>query len=158
MRSRKAAITSPVCSSLSIDHEASCSGERISTSWMPPAVAWVNTGPRLVDHEGLVPLEGRVEVGDDPDQPAPAGPVGLEGGRGAPPRCPGRTGTGGWCPLGRRCCGARRRRGARPARVLTTTQRPDRGSRRSWFICVSPSRPGRPWPSSLSCPVDVVPC
>ena len=32
------------------------------------------------DHEGLVPLEGRVEVGDHPDQPRAGGPVGLEGG------------------------------------------------------------------------------
>ncbi len=39
MRSRMAAITRPVCSSVSTDQEAAWSGERTSTSWMPPAVA-----------------------------------------------------------------------------------------------------------------------
>ena len=55
MRSRRAAMTRPVCSSESIDHEASCSGDKMSTSWMPPAVAWVKTGPRLATTKGSSP-------------------------------------------------------------------------------------------------------
>ena len=51
-------------------------------------------------HEGLVTLEGRVEVRHDPDQPAAGRAVGLEGGRACPPRCPGRTGRGGRGPSG----------------------------------------------------------
>ena len=50
-----AVMTAVVCSSLSIDHEFWWSGERTMTSWMPPAVAWVNTGPRLVTTKGALP-------------------------------------------------------------------------------------------------------
>ena len=38
-------------------------------------------GPAVGHHEGLVTLEGRVEVGHDPDEPAAGRAVGLEGGR-----------------------------------------------------------------------------
>ena len=55
IRSRMAAMTSPVWSSLSIAHVLSCSAEMTSTSWMPPAVAWVKTGPRLVTTKGSSP-------------------------------------------------------------------------------------------------------
>ena len=55
IRSRMAVITAVVCSSLSIDHEFWWLGESTKTSWMPPAVAWVNTGPRLVTTKGALP-------------------------------------------------------------------------------------------------------
>ncbi len=55
MRSPMARMTTPAWSSLSIDHESWWSGESTRTSWMPPAVAWVNTGPRLVTMKGALP-------------------------------------------------------------------------------------------------------
>ena len=55
IRSLMAVITAVVCSSLSMDHEFWWSGESTITSWVPPAVAWVNTGPRLVTTKGAFP-------------------------------------------------------------------------------------------------------
>ena len=55
MRSLMAIITALVCSSLSIDHEFWWFGDSTTTSWMPPAEAWVNTGPRLVTTNGALP-------------------------------------------------------------------------------------------------------
>ena len=55
IRSLMAVMTAVACSSLSMDHEFLCSGERTITSWMPPAVAWVKTGPRLVTTNGALP-------------------------------------------------------------------------------------------------------
>ena len=48
-------MTRPLCSALSMPQVASCSGEKIRISWMPPAVAWVNTGPRLATTKGSSP-------------------------------------------------------------------------------------------------------
>ena len=55
MRSRMAVITTPVCSSLRADQVFSWSGDRTRTSWIPPAEAWVKTGPRLVTTKGSLP-------------------------------------------------------------------------------------------------------
>ena len=55
IRSLMARMTAPVWASDSIDQEFWWSGERTSTSWMPPAVAWVKTGPRLVTTKGASP-------------------------------------------------------------------------------------------------------
>ena len=87
------------------------------------------------DHEGRVALEGRVEIGDDPDQPLAVGPAGLQGRSGdllvAGAERAGPRGVG----LDRRDPGAKA--WGRVARsVLTTTQRPVSGSSRSWFIDV----------------------
>ena len=91
-------------------------------------------GPAVGHHEGLVTLEGRVEVGHHPDEPAPGRARRSRARAACPPRCPGRTGR---ADRGRRApmaCGSRRSRAARERPGLTTTQRPDNGSRRSWFI------------------------
>ena len=87
----------------------------------------------VVDHEGVVALEGGIEVGDHPHQPVALEAVGLEGGRGrllvaraerARAAVSAWTGGPGGEAVGRLA-----------RSMLTTTQRPVRGSRRSWFIC-----------------------
>ena len=163
MRSRIAAMTRPVCSSESMAHEASCSGDRMSTSWMPPARG-------LGEHRAPV---GRPRRARPPRRPGrgwgPPAPASRRWGRRSrgpgrsTPRCPGRTGRAGWCPPGPRCCGARRRPGARPVRCSRPPSGRTAGPGGAGSSCVSPSRPGRPWPSQsvvpvASCPAVAVSC
>ena len=55
MRSRMAAIVTAAWASSRSAHEAPWSGVNTSTSWMPLATAWVNTGPRLCTRSGSSP-------------------------------------------------------------------------------------------------------
>ncbi len=55
MRSLMAAMTSTACSSEMCSQPLSCSGDSTRTSWIPPAVAWVNTGPRFSTTKGWSP-------------------------------------------------------------------------------------------------------
>ena len=48
-------MTSSTCSWLSWPRVASCSGEKMRISWMPPAEACVKTGPRLATTNGSSP-------------------------------------------------------------------------------------------------------
>jgi hypothetical protein len=55
MRSRIAAMVTAAWASSRSAHAAPWSGENTSTSWMPLAAAWVNTGPRLWTFSGASP-------------------------------------------------------------------------------------------------------
>ena len=110
---------------------------------MPPAEACVNTGPRLATTKGSSPSKAGIQVGHHPDEPAAARPVGLESGRRVL-LVPGAEGAGAVEGIGRpgRAGDEGMGRSERPG--LTTTQRPDRGSRRSWFMAVPIGEPCGP--------------
>ena len=103
------------------------------TSWMPPAVAWVNTGPRLVTTKGAFPSKAGYRLGTTRTSQFPSASLVSSVGVTCS-SLPGQKGQGrevsAWIDAAR---GAKA--WGRVARsVLTTTQRPVRGSSRSWFI------------------------
>jgi hypothetical protein len=67
-------MTRLVCSSLSIPQVASCSGEKMRISWIPPAVAWVKTGPRLATTKGSSPSNAGYRLGTTRTSQCPDGP------------------------------------------------------------------------------------
>ena len=73
-RSRMAAMTSPAWASDSDAHGARCSGESTSTSWIPLAGAWVNTGPRVVTAIGSSPAKAGYRFGTTRTSQLPFGP------------------------------------------------------------------------------------
>ena len=49
-------------------------GDSTNTSWMPPAVAWVNTGPRLVTTNGALPSKAGYRLGTTRTSHCPSAP------------------------------------------------------------------------------------
>ena len=142
MRSRMAAIVTAAWASSRSAHAASCSGENTSTSWMPLAAAWVNTGPRLCTVQRLVAVERGVAVGHHPHDPVALPAVGLERRRGrllvagAERAGQRRVGLDGQL-AGDEVAGAVRR-----GRRRRSTHRPVSGLSRSWLM--------RTWPAARS--------
>jgi len=137
MRSRMAAMTRPDCSSERRSPAVGVLGGEDEDLVDAAGGGLGVDGAPVLDHEGMVTGEGRVEIGDDPDEPGSFGAVGLEGG-GVDPSLPAQKGQG---PVVSAWTGAVRgaKWSGRSARsMLTTTHRPVSGSRRSWFIAQPP--------------------
>ena len=99
---------------------------------MPPALAWVKIGPRLVTTKGSLPSKAGYRLGTTRTSHLPSGPTASREGDPVS-SLPGQNGHGrevsAWIDAirGANALG-------RVARsVLTTTQRPVNGSSRSWF-------------------------
>jgi hypothetical protein len=56
-------MATATCASSRSAHEPSCSGETTSTSWIPRAGAWVQTGPRFCTTSASRPVNAGYRLG-----------------------------------------------------------------------------------------------
>ena len=94
----------------------------------------------VLDGEGVVAGEGRVEVRDDPHEPVALGAVASRPPAGSPPRCRGRTGTAATGPASIAPTRGAKSAGRTERSMATVTQRPVSGLSRSWLMARSLGR------------------